>query len=152
MASRPIQSEGASAPSNVVRLPGAATRRPVNNRFAEQRRESLRLRREIGDRFGYKHHHQREAERMAETFMETAMTPALMIVAAMFRHMEPEAQEKVMEAVDGMNAHGSRAHSQAMLAMRLSRPMTLGESYCFSRALLDRAGASLPRTEKGEIR
>lgn len=134
MATLPI-GKGASVASNVVRLPTAAPRKVDNNRYSAQRAPKIALRKETAHRFNYQHPGTRAAADDAATYLETNLTPALLIVAAMFKHMPPEAQEEVMRSVDLYTLRGSKAHAQAMLAMKMSRPMTVGACMDFANAL-----------------
>lgn len=96
MATRPI-SEGASAPSNIVRLPTAAPRKVDNLRFAEQRRAVVEARK--GNRWGAAT--RQEVERIADTrrrysFMEgVEREPALLLTMALLKSADPVTMARV---------------------------------------------------------
>jgi hypothetical protein len=119
MASQPIQQGAPSGASNVVRLPTAAPRKVNNLRFKEQRRIAYDA--SNRKRFSYRHHTTRKADLDAQTLTELSMTPALLIVAAMFKHLPAEAQCEVMAMVQGHSDTKPEATAKADLVMRLQR-------------------------------
>lgn len=147
MASRPI-SEGASAPSNIVRLPTAAPRKVENRRWKEQRQAAREARRETEDRFDHKSPWHRRVEHDAELLGALTYTPALLVVAAMFREMSDDQQQRIIAQLN-RHQHKGQPHEQAALVLEMNRPMMYGRAHDISRAFKRATGKAL-RISDGE--
>lgn len=134
MASKPNMTGAPSGASNVVRIPTAAARKVDNHRFREQRIQARQLKAGEAHRFTHLWPAQRASMRDAETFVALEMTPALMIASAIFETLQPAQQEAAMVHV-GKYKGSEKAQREALLTMRLCRPMTIGEGCNFRAAL-----------------
>lgn len=119
---------------NVVALPTAATRQVDNHRFADQRRASLEARKASPFTGRYKHHQEREADRLAAELRAIEQTPALLIVSAMLRTMEAEAITRLLEQLAPGAVTGSEPARQAVATIKASR-LNLGQQFDLMRAL-----------------
>lgn len=113
--------------TNVVALPGAAPRKVDNYRFADQRRAAGNARKESPFAERYRHHHAREADRLAADLSAITQTPALLIVSAILRTMDADAARKVMEQLAPGALSNRPAHQQALATAMASRLSTGGQ-------------------------
>ncbi|NIJ07609.1 hypothetical protein FHS31_001205 [Sphingomonas vulcanisoli] len=104
------------------------------------------LREQTTHRFPYKHHSIRKAEEDAHTFSETNVTPALLIAAALFKRLPDEDQREIMATVNAQMLGRPTQASQALLVMKMQRPMLFGEQWDFMNAV-DRLRGDFSRGE-----
>ncbi|SDD58576.1 hypothetical protein SAMN05444678_11686 [Sphingomonas sp. YR710] len=123
------------APSNVVRLPTAAPRKPNNHRFKEQRAAGYEAKQASVFRERYINPRVRAVMGDAETIMGIEQTPALLIASALFALADPDTQQKAMEQLAPGAVVGRKAHIQAIATMRRLRATTIGEQYDFYNAI-----------------
>ena len=123
-----------SAASNVVALPTAAPRKVNNYRYAEQRRAVMEAREESPFADVYQPHYDRAADRLAAEVSAIEQTPALLIVSAMLRALDPAAVTKVLEQLAPGAVAGRPAHCQAVATVKAST-LNLGQQFDLLRAL-----------------
>ena len=119
MATRPQQDEGASAPSNVVRLPTAQPRK-VQQNFKRTRAAREELTRFPGD---YIHPHVRDQAERAKLVRSLVRTPELALAQALFSAMDDQHQRQALIRLHVM-ALSSEA---AKMALALVEPLTIGD-------------------------
>lgn len=124
-----------AASPNVVKLPTAAPRTVLNNRYAEQRQAMAALREAQpwpGERLFPGEH---EARRMAEVLCAIEQTPALLMVSALLSVLDNDTREKVRKQMASHANSDTLAHRQAAVATEMSFPMTVGERLNLYRAI-----------------
>lgn len=121
-----------SAPA-VVRLPSAAARKVDNYRYADQRRAAVAARKVSPFADRYKHHQDREAERLAVELNGIEQSPALLIVSAMIRTMDADAITHVLEQLAPGAVCGSKPHREAVATIKASR-LNVGQQFDLMRA------------------
>lgn len=119
---------------NVVILPTAAARRINNHQFADQRRASFAARQASPFKSRYRHHQEREADRLAAELAAIEQTPALLIVSAMVRALDEAAVTKIMEQLAPGAVVKRLPNEQAVAAVKASR-LNVGQHFDLLRAL-----------------
>lgn len=126
-------SAAALAAPNVVAFPNASARKVDNFRFAEQRRAVLAARKESPLCARYLSPADREADRLAQGLAGIEQTPALMIVSAILRTMEPDQCKRIVEQLTpGVVTH-SKPALQALATLKAMR-LSGGEQFDLFRA------------------
>lgn len=130
--------QGASAPTNVVRLPTAARRqvKQFHNKGTRAARKALR---EAHPWPGsYEHGPARaqrmEAERKAAILMGINQTPAMLLVHALLALLTDEQRGKIAEQLAGGAMAGRQAYLEALALIQTAR-MTVGEQCDLYRAI-----------------
>lgn len=126
-------SAAALAAPNVVAFPNAAARKVGNYRFAEQRRAVTAARKESPLCARYLSHQEREADRLAQELAGIEQTPALLIVSAILRAMEPDQYTRVLEQLAPGVVSGRAPAMQAIAMVKASR-LCVGEQFDLFRA------------------
>ena len=134
MASRPIHSEGASPPSNVIHLPTAAPRKVDNHRYAEQRRAGLAAKAVHAHRF----HHQwpgdrrarAEADRVDGVMVGLQRDPSLFLAMGLLKAADAATRAKVA------------AYAALAVARMPDDPATL-QAYEIARLIMGEVGEAL---------
>lgn len=126
--------KAALAAGNIVALPTAATRNVDNYRFAEQRRAVMAARQTSPFADRYRAPSERTADKLAAEVSTIEQTPALLIVSAMLRALDPAAITKVLEQLAPGADAGRPAHRQAVATVKAST-LDLGEQFDLLRAL-----------------
>jgi hypothetical protein len=121
------------ASGKVVALPTAAPRQVDNSRFADQRRAALAARKASPFTQRYRHHQAREADALAAELATIEQTPALLIVSAMIRTMDPDAVKKVLEQLVPGAVGKSKPHVDAVATVKASR-LNVGQQFDLLRA------------------
>ena len=126
--------EGASAPSNIVRLPTAARRKVQQGQLKADRLARDRFREDHpwpGDfRFGAV----REAEKVALAISDVERTPGLRIAVAILQSIDAAQRGAVIAKLSETAGFGGDANAAFHIA-RLTGPISLGESLDIARAL-----------------
>lgn len=127
MASRPIQNEWASAPSNVVRLPTAAPRKVDNRRFAEQRQAARAARKGSPFEGRFIHGGIRPYLETANDYYDCAPSPELALALAIFKTLPLADQSAIMAGLACQADRGSPAHRKARSVIRVERTLANDE-------------------------
>ena len=124
-------SAAALAAPNVVAFPNAAARKVDNYRYADQRRAVLAARKESPLCARYLSPADRKADRLAEDLAGIEQTPALLIVSAILRTLEPEQYDRVVEELTGRPDYVPGR--KALATVKASR-LCLGDQFDLYRA------------------
>jgi len=122
MATRPNIEGGASAPSNIVRLPTAAPRKVDNFRYAEQRRAVVEARKDCRWQTNMTPLEREKRAEARELGLER--TPALLLAMALLKASDGAARGKVLQEVGRcfLALPDDEATQQAFdIAQRISR-------------------------------
>ena len=126
MATRKDQG-GATAPSNVTRLPTAAPRKVQQNHNRASHAARTALQEQQGRRFEHIGPQRREALKKAAILREVEQTPALRIAAALFKALDADTQLRVLAELAPSAARGSGPAVQAIAVLHADTRATVGE-------------------------